>query len=69
MQGMTKINFADLHRDATLWPEPVNFQPERYMPDSDTPPRGSCLPWGTGPRVCLGQRFASNDGHPSIKAV
>ena len=55
---MLRVTPWVLHRDATLWPEPEAFRPERFMPDAAPPPRGSYLPFGTGPRVCLGQHFA-----------
>ena len=53
-----------LHRDPRWWPrEPLAFRPERFMPATDdwAPdpiPRGAYIPFGLGPRVCLGQQFA-----------
>lgn len=53
-----------LHRDPRWWPrEPEAFRPERFMPATDdwAPdpiPRGAYIPFGLGPRVCLGQHFA-----------
>ena len=53
-----------LHRDPRWWPcEPDAFRPERFMPATDdwSPdpiPRGAYIPFGLGPRVCLGQHFA-----------
>jgi cytochrome P450 len=48
-----------LHRHRTLWREPDHFQPERFLPEN----RGaitplSYLPFGAGPRICIGARFA-----------
>ena len=44
-----------VHRDPVRWPEPDAFRPERF----DTPPpRSSYLPFGDGPRMCVGNRFA-----------
>ena len=53
-----------LHRDPRWWPrEPNAFRPERFMATSgdwkpDPIPRGAYIPFGLGPRVCLGQHFA-----------
>ncbi len=49
-----------LHRDPRWWPlEPASFRPERFLPDAPDPiPRGAYIPFGLGPRVCLGQHFA-----------
>ena len=47
-----------LHRDPRWFAQPEAFQPERFMPGAAPPLRGTYLPFGLGPRVCLGQHFA-----------
>jgi cytochrome P450 len=49
-----------LHRDPRWWPDaPLAFKPERFLPGaSHEIPRGAYIPFGLGPRVCLGQHFA-----------
>ena len=47
-----------MHRDARWFPEPRAFRPERFGPDAPAIPRGAFLPFGAGPRVCLGQHLA-----------
>jgi cytochrome P450 len=47
-----------MHRDARSFPEPEAFRPERFTADAPALPRGAWMPFGTGPRVCIGQHFA-----------
>lgn len=47
-----------LHRHESLWQAPNAFMPERFMPGAPPPERFAYLPFGTGPRVCIGAHFA-----------
>jgi cytochrome P450 len=48
-----------LHRDARWHPDPHAFRPERWTPEYERAlPVGSYLPFGLGPRKCIGMRFA-----------
>ena len=48
-----------LHRDARYFPEPLAFKPERFDPQDGQPvPKYAYLPFGGGPRICLGNAFA-----------
>jgi cytochrome P450 len=51
-----------MHRDARFWGEPKEFVPERWMPPSPDRPRMVYIPFGGGPRVCIGERFAWMEG-------
>jgi cytochrome P450 len=48
-----------LHHDARWFPEPEAFLPERFTADAEPPPKGAWMPFGAGPRFCIGQFFAS----------
>jgi unspecific monooxygenase len=47
-----------IHRHARLWRDAHAFDPQRFMPGAPAPPRFSYLPFGVGPRVCIGAQFA-----------
>ena len=48
-----------VHRRPHLWPEPARFDPERFSADEiAVRARFAYLPFGGGPRQCIGQQFA-----------
>jgi unspecific monooxygenase len=47
-----------LHRHRRLWDAPDAFDPGRFLPGAPTPPRFAYMPFGAGPRVCVGAQFA-----------
>jgi cytochrome P450 len=46
-----------MHHDARFFPDPDRFWPERWI-TAPAPPRFTYLPFGAGPRVCIGSHFA-----------
>lgn len=45
-----------LHRDENYFPEPMKFNPDRFA-DETAGPTMSYLPFGDGPRMCIGMRL------------
>ena len=53
------INIRGIHRRADYFPQPLAFRPERMLPEQKKArPRHHYLPFGAGPRVCIGSHFA-----------
>jgi cytochrome P450 len=51
-----------IHRHRLLWDQPDVFDPDRFSPErSAGRHRFSYLPFGAGPRVCIGQAFAQTE--------
>ncbi|MFL6064169.1 MAG: cytochrome P450 [Friedmanniella sp.] len=66
---MCLVSPALLHRAPRWWSEPDRFLPERWLrrtpggadrfdPKAPGQPRGAYLPFGAGPRICIGEQFA-----------
>lgn len=48
-----------VHRHRSLWSRPEAFRPERFMDGRrDNLQKGAFIPFGLGPRICIGQGFA-----------
>lgn len=51
------IPLLGLHFDPDYFPEPDKFIPERWAPGNKTWHDFSYLPFGTGPRNCIGKEL------------
>lgn len=48
-----------IHRHRALWPDADMFEPTRFLPENaQRIPRFAFLPFGGGPRICIGQGLA-----------
>ena len=58
------------HRDPRWWPDPEAFRPERFAPGQDAGrPRSAYLPFGAGPRTCVGKAFAMIEAQVVLAAL
>ena len=46
------------HRDERYWDAPAEFRPERFAREAERPAAFTYVPFGGGPRVCIGATFA-----------
>lgn len=52
-----------MHRTAAYWPDPERFDPDRFAGEEQAKrPKFTYFPFGGGPRICIGERFAWMEG-------
>jgi cytochrome P450 len=62
------ICLYQLHRDARWFADPDAFRPERWLRNSSPKPF-TYMPFGIGPRVCIGQHFAMMESVLGLAAI
>jgi cytochrome P450 len=64
------INAYGAHRDPKIWPEAEAFIPERFSAGREADiPRYAYVPFGGGPRICVGSAFAMMEAQLMLATV
>jgi cytochrome P450 len=59
-----------VHRRPKLWPEPDRFDPGRFAGEQESArPRFAYIPFGGGPRGCIGSQFAMMEAQLIVAAI
>jgi cytochrome P450 len=58
-ESLLGVGIWAVQRDPALWPDPLTFDPDRFEPSrAKQVDRWQFLPFGAGPRSCIGDHFA-----------
>jgi len=58
-----------LHHQASMFEAPERFDPDRWDGSGGPPPRGAFIPFGGGPRRCVGDQFGTTMATLSLAAI
>jgi cytochrome P450 len=68
--SLISVNTYALHRDRRFFDDPLRFDPERFAAGwEERIPRYAFLPFGGGPRVCIGNGFAMMEARLILATV
>ncbi len=68
--SLVSLMVYGMHHDPRWWEDPETFQPERFAPENeDRFHKRAYLPFGGGPRVCVGNSFATMEGRLLIATI
>lgn len=56
------------HRHPEFWDQPNEFRPERFL-ESTHRPKFAYFPFGGGPRICIGNTFAMQEGQMVLATI
>ena len=58
-----------IHRNPEVFPEPEAFKPERFLPGAKERHKYAYLPFGGGPRTCIGNMFAITEAVVALAMI
>jgi cytochrome P450 len=64
------VDIWGMHRRPEYFPNPGRFEPARFTPEREAQiPRNTYLPFGSGPRNCIGRGLAMIEGPLALAAL
>jgi cytochrome P450 len=67
---MVIVGIYAMHRDPNMWENPLEFDPDRFAPEnSKNRDRWQYLPFGGGPRSCIGDHFTMLEATLGLAAI
>lgn len=68
--SMVLVGVFGMHRDPALWPDALTFDPERFnSANMSRLDRWQYIPFGAGPRTCIGDHFAMLESTLALAAI